>query len=103
MAVNDFSKRYSNFHSELNSLFNDDLILTKRDCIGLEKLKEVFDIFLDRAANEVRFIRIQLLEQNTKLKNLQSAWVKNISSNWSLTNLHSEEPGYFSSFPSRAA
>lgn len=57
MADNDFSKRYANFHSELNSLFNDDLILTKRDCIGLEELAEVFDIFPNRAANEVRFIR----------------------------------------------
>lgn len=57
MAVNDFSKKYVNFHSELNSLFKDELVQTKRDCIGLEELAEVFDIFPDRAGNEVRFIR----------------------------------------------
>lgn len=57
MAVNDLSKKYANFHSELNSLFNDELTRTKRDCIGLEELAEVFDIFPDRAMNEVRFVR----------------------------------------------
>lgn len=57
MAGNDFSKKCANFHSELNSLFVDELILTKQYCIGLKELSEVFTILPDRAVGVVRLVR----------------------------------------------
>lgn len=55
MSTKDFSKKYANFYNELNSLFTDELVLTKRECIGLQQLSDVFEIEEDRAKNQVLF------------------------------------------------